>query len=92
MGVKLNTNVCRTKIHFPFCEVGLKRQSPLDISWVVDPEKLEILELMTAVVLVTLAEETEKKDQNAFISMAASKTTFDRVYTLHVLRKNQAKK
>ena len=61
MGVKLNTNVCRTKIHFPFCEVGLKRQSPLDISWVVDPEKLEILELMTAVVLVTLAEETEKK-------------------------------
>ena len=63
MGVKLKTNVWRTKIHFPFCEVGLNRQSPLEISWVADDEFIETLLLTTTVVLVILAEETEKKSK-----------------------------
>ena len=69
MGVKLKTNVWRTKIHFPFCEVGLNRQSPLEIYCVADDEFIEKLLLTTAVVLVILVGETEKKVQIAFGSI-----------------------
>ena len=50
MGVKLKINVCKAKIHLPFFEVGLNRQSPLEIS-------VEALEL----VVDLLEEDTEKR-------------------------------
>ena len=38
MGEKLRHRVCIKKIHFPFLEVGLNLQIPLEISWIIEEE------------------------------------------------------